>query len=193
MKNIQWFHSHKCWNAILNSGLLPGSFHVLTLSRKCHVKDIWICHHKEPDILSGRFPKTSLSISSGFTLTNVEMPSWTAVSGLVAVIIWLYPNISSNIYNSPIVTDMARKCPNISWENIQWFHAYKCWNWLGSLNAYIVSFLPQIQRVNIPVSHLKYPVASHWQMFKHSLKQWSLAWQPSHWLSPHHVKLKWQV
>ena len=67
----------------------------------------------------------SLKISIGSTLRNVETPSLN--SGFLPIsylISCQCPEILSEI-SSFVASDAATKCPNIFFENIQWFHTYK--------------------------------------------------------------------
>lgn len=79
--------------------------HVLALS-------IWFWHHKH--ILS--------KIFSGFMLTNDETPAQTSVS--CSVVVW-------HIFSGVTLTDVDMLLPIVV-ENIQWFHANKCWDTISN-------------------------------------------------------------
>ena len=85
------------------------------------------------------------------------------------------------------------KCWNFTFHYVATLHVFR-FNflaWLGvstetpllglgqdSISSYLV-LLPRKRLDNVSTSHQKYLVVSHLQMLKHSLEQWSLAWQPA--------------
>lgn len=67
----------------------------------------------------------SFKLSSGFMPTNNETLCQTAF--VVTDAARIVPDNNKD-NNGSVATNMAGKCPDVSFKNIQWLHAYKCAN-----------------------------------------------------------------
>ena len=94
--NIQWFHTYKRWNTILNSRLLFG--------KSCLT---WFCSHN----CCLKMFRHPVKISSGFRLITVGMPPRTAVCLCWHVVVYLVPVVSPPAPSQTVVSRLSVVLP----------------------------------------------------------------------------------